>query len=62
MNALTLVVSILAEAPELISVVQQDVADFNAGTLTQDQLMARWTAMQTAWGQAVQKWKAAAHA
>lgn len=57
---LTLVIAILQDAPELISVVQQDIADLSAGTLTVDQVQARWTAMQTAWGAAKARWAAAA--
>jgi len=62
MNAaalLSLLIVILQDAPELIAVVKQDIADLNAGTLTTDQLAARWSAMQNAWIAAKAKWIAA---
>ena len=56
---LQLLASLLMDAPELINVVQQDIADLSAGTVTPEQLQARWTAMQTAWTAAKAKWAAA---
>lgn len=56
---LTLLITLLQDAPDLISVIQIDVADLSSGTLTTAQLQARWTAMQSAWTAAKTKWATA---
>lgn len=62
MNAaalLTLLITLMQDLPEMVAVIRQDIADLNAGTLTPDQVQARWTAMQAGWAAAKAKWEAA---
>lgn len=57
---LSILVTLLSEMPELIGVIQQDIADLKAGDVSADVLAARWSATTTAWGAAKARWVAAA--
>ena len=56
---LELLVLILQDMPELITVVQKDIADLKAGAVTDAQMAAKWADMQTMWSAAKAKWAAA---
>ncbi len=56
---LELLVDILQDMPELITVIQKDIADLKAGVVTDAQMAAKWADMQSLWSAAKAKWAAA---
>lgn len=54
-----LAISLISEAPSLISTLKDDIDAISGGTMTPEELQTKWSAMNVAFAAAKAKWNVA---